>query len=88
MDNMVSEGWFYKNNFASPELHGINLGLFEEEMKGDLIVHLIHMEDTWMKELVIHILYRGEFLERVMVAKYPLEILPLDIGALARADGL
>ena len=41
-----------------------------------------------MKELGIDGLFRGDFLEVFMEVKYPLEILPLDVGSLYRSGGL
>ena len=57
---------FYKDNYSSPNLNSITLRLHEAEMRGDLIVHVIHVVGTWMKELGITSLSRGEFLEGVM----------------------
>ena len=53
MENMVFEGCFYNVNSSSPELHIITMRLYEEDMKGDLIFHVIHVAGTWIKELVI-----------------------------------
>ena len=51
-------------------------------MKGDLIVHVIHVAGTWMKELGIYGLSRGNLLYGVMAGKCTLEILPLNVRAL------
>ena len=73
--NMVFEDCFYKAISASPELHRIKLMLNETDMRDDFIVHVIHVEVTWMKELEIDELYRGDFLEGVMFRKYHLVML-------------
>ena len=79
---------FTKANSYSPELHGITLRLREEDMKVYLIVHVIHVAGTRMKELGIDGLSIGDFLEGVMAGKMPLEILPLDFLALEREGGI
>ena len=50
-------------------------------MKGDLIVHVIHVAGNCMKELGIDGLYIGYFPEGVMSLKYHLEMLPRYVGA-------
>ena len=82
------EGCFYKANSDSTELHFVNLRLNEAEIKGDIIVHMIHVTGTRMKELRIDDFSRGEFLEGVMAGKDHLEMLTLDVEALNRAGGL
>ena len=77
---MVFEGWFYKDNTTSPELHIITLGPHETEMNGNLIINVIHVGGTRMKELGIDSLSRGKLLEGVMAGQDTLEMLPLDMG--------
>ena len=62
--------------------------LHEAEMKGDLIVHVIHVTGTRMKELGIGGLSRGDLLEDVVDGKYPFSMLPLYFEALERLVGL
>ena len=84
MENMLFEGYFYKTNSASTYLHIITLRLHENDIRDDIIVYVIHVVGTLMKELGINNLSRGDLLEGVMSRKDPLEILPMDIGALDR----
>ena len=49
---------------------------------------MIHVEVTCIKGLGIDGLSGGDFLEGVLAGKYPLEMLPLYIGALDRAKGI
>ena len=85
---MMFKGFFYKANSASPEMHDITLSMDEEDTKSNLIFHVIHVTGTRIKELGIYGLYRGDFLEGIITRKYPLEMLPLDVGALDRVGGL
>ena len=68
---MVFEGCFYKANSACPDLHGTTLRLHEAEMKGGIIVYVIHVEGTRMTKLGIDGLYRGDLMEGVINGKYP-----------------
>ena len=83
-DNMVFEGTYYKAGSTSPKLHELQLELHEVEMAGDLIIHVIHIAGTRMKETGIDGLSRGDFLEGIMAGGDPLSYLPLDQGAIER----
>ena len=42
-DNMVFEGTYYKADLKSPDLHDLILRLHKAVMRGDLILHVIHI---------------------------------------------
>ena len=88
MERNVFKRWFYNYNYSSTEIHNITLRLHEAETRGDLTVHVIYVTSTQMKKLGIDGLSRGEFLIVVMAGKYPFGMLPLDMGALERSEGL
>ena len=48
---MVFEGCFYKAELVSPSIHKITLWLHEVEIRGDFILHIIHMAVTHTNEL-------------------------------------
>ena len=52
-ENMVFGACFYNVSPASIDMQITTLSLNEAEMKGELIIHVIHVAGTRMKELEI-----------------------------------
>ena len=58
-DNLVFECVFYKGTSKSPLLFELFLRLHKVQMKGDLILKVVHIAGTRMIEAVIESLPRG-----------------------------
>lgn len=87
-DNIVFEEIYYKADSSSPKLHELMLRLYLAEMKGKLIIHMIHIAGTRMKECGMDGMSRGIFLKGMMAGGDLLSYLPLAKGALEVSPGL
>ena len=80
-DNLVSESLFYKVTFKKPLMFELVLRLHQVYMRGELILHVIHITCTQMIEAGIDGLSRENILRGVMRGINPLQFFPLDQGA-------
>ena len=87
-DNMVFESTFYKGHSkTSSKLSGIILRLRKAERDGGLVLHVIHVAGTRMKDWGVDGLSRGDLLEGMLAGKDPLSFIPLSKGANERSEG-
>jgi hypothetical protein len=86
-DNIVFEGTYYKGMSSSKKLFDLMLRLQKAQAEGSLILHVIHIAGTRMKEAGIDGLSRGDMLEGMMVGRNPLSYLPLSLNANERSTG-
>ena len=73
IDNQVFEECFYRGDYNSQKLNGLVLRLRLVEMITVCILHVIHVEGTRMKILVIDGLSRGDLLKVMMTVQKPNE---------------
>ena len=59
-DNLVFESVLYKGTLKSPLLFELVLRLHQVQMRGELILHVIHIAGTHMIEAGIDCLSRGD----------------------------
>jgi hypothetical protein len=85
-DNFVFESTYYRGHSASRKLSDIILRLQLAAKEGDIILHVVHVAGTRMKEWGVDGLSRGDMLEGMMVGKDPLSFIPLDKGAGERSQ--
>ena len=85
--NQVFEGCFYKGHSNYLNMNGLMLRLRLVDMGTDCILHLIHVEGTRMKRVVIDGLYRGDMLEGMIIGQNPLDFIPLNESADKRSGG-
>jgi hypothetical protein len=87
-DNIVFEGTYYKGTSSSKKLFDLTLRLRKAQARGNLILHVIHIAGTRMKEGAgIDGLSRGDMLEGMMAGRNPLSYLPLSLNANERSAG-
>uniref|UniRef100_A0A7S1ZD44 Uncharacterized protein n=1 Tax=Trieres chinensis TaxID=1514140 RepID=A0A7S1ZD44_TRICV len=86
-DNFVFKSTYYKGSSTSPELHEVTVRLHLAEMRGELIVHLIHCTGMQMKEMGMDGLLQGDMLQGMMAGIDPLSFLPLGKGTIERSSG-
>ena len=80
-DNIVFEGTYYKGTSSSKKLFDLTLRLRKAQTMGKLILHVIHIAGTRMKEAGIDGMSRGDMLEGMMAGIDPLSFLPLGLDA-------
>ena len=88
-DNLVSESLFYKVTLKKPLMFELVLRLHQVYMRGELILHVIHITCTQMIEAGIDGLSRGNNLGDVTRVINHLHFVPLYQGAvmiLAKLD--
>ena len=83
-DNLVFESVFYKEKSKSPLLFEIVLLLHQVNMRGELILHIIHITGTRMIEARIDDIYRGINLGVTMRGLKTFQFVPLDQEAVVR----
>jgi len=86
-DNSTFEFTFYRGYSTSWKLSAIILRLYQAMRDGDLILHVIHVAGTRMKEWGVDGLSRGDLLEGMMSGLDPLLFIPLSEGANERSSG-
>jgi hypothetical protein len=86
-DNIVFEGTYYKGTSSSKKLFDLTLRLRKAQTLGKLILHVIHIAGTRMKEAGIDGMSRGDMLEGMMAGIDPLSFLPLGLDANERSKG-
>ena len=86
-DNLVFESTYYKGYSQSRKLSDIALRLHKLQREGNLILHVVHIAGTRMKEWGVDGLSRGDLLDGMMAGKDPLSFIPLNKGADERSNG-
>jgi hypothetical protein len=81
-DNSTSESVYYKGNSSSEELYELSLRLRNLEMKGDLILHMLHCSGTRMEAEGADGSSRGDHSTGVMGGGHVLEYVLLHKSAL------
>lgn len=81
------KGTFYIGTSSSKLLFEIIIRLHKAEMKGGLILHVIHVAGTRQKEAGIDGLSRRDLLEGILAGRDTLSHIPLGAGALERSGG-
>jgi hypothetical protein len=87
-DNSTAESVFYKGNSSSEQLFELMLRLRELEMKGGLVLHMIHVAGTRMQEEGADGSSRGDNWTGVMRGKPILDYVPLHLSAPEVEPGL
>ena len=87
-DNSTSESVYYKGNSSSEELYELNLRLRQLEMKGDLILHMLHCAGTRMQDKGADGLSRGDQSTGVMGGRHVLYYVKLHKSAMELEPGL
>ena len=87
-DNSVAEGCFYRGTASSRKLFNLVLRLRKAELKGGLLLHVIHVSGRRMIAQGTDGLSRGNFMEGVMAGARMLEFVPLHLNAIERSDTL
>ena len=77
-DNIVFEGTYYKGYSRSPKLCDLALRLHKAALFGGVILHVIHVAGTRMKESGIDGLSRGDMLDGMLKGEEPLKFLPIN----------
>ena len=80
-DNSTVEAVFYRGTLSNRKLFNLILQLQWLKMKGDLVLHLIHMAGTPMKDQGIDGLSRGDLLEGVIKGNDFLSYIPIHHSA-------
>jgi hypothetical protein len=86
-DNAVFESTYYKGYSQSKKLSDIAFRLHKLQREAGLILHVIHIAGTRMKDWGVDGLSRGDLLDGMMKGKDPLSFIPLNKGANERSDG-
>ena len=86
-DNLVFESTYYKGYSQSRKLSGIILRLHKLQREEGLILHVVHIAGTRMKDWGVDGLSRGDLLDGMMAGKDPLSFIPLNKGADERSNG-
>ena len=76
-DNLVFERIFNKGTSKSPLLFEIVLRLHQVQMRGEMILHAIHITGTRMIEAGIDGIYRGDNLGGIVRGLNHLQSVPL-----------
>ena len=87
-DKLVFESVFYKGTSNPPLLFKLVLRLHQVQMRGEMILHVVHIAGTQMIEAGIDGLSRGKNLGGMMRGMNPLQFFLLDQGAVARSGKL
>ena len=86
-DNWVFENCYYKGHSASEKLSDIILRLHLAQRSGRLILHVIHVAGTRMKDWGVDGLSRGDQLEGFLARHDQMTLVPLWESAIVRASG-
>ena len=87
-ENLVFESMFYKGTLKITLFFGIVLHFHQVQMKGELILHIIHIVGTHMIEAGIDGLSRGNNFGGMMRGLNPLKCVPLGKGDMERSEKL
>jgi hypothetical protein len=87
-DNSTAEAVFFKGNSSSRPLFDLMLRLRHIEMKGDLVLHVIHVAGTRMVEEGADGGSRGDLTQGAMAGHSVIDFVPLHLSALERSENL
>ena len=87
-DNTTAEYAFYKGNSSSETLFNLVLRLHKLQMKGNMILHVIHISGTRMQACGIDALSRGITNEGVMAGNHLLDYVPLNLDCTQRSGDI
>jgi hypothetical protein len=87
-DNSTAEAVFFKGNSSSRSLFDLMLRLRHIEMKGELVLHVVHVAGTRMIEEGADGGSRGDLTQGAMAGHSVLDFVPLHLSALDRSDNL
>jgi hypothetical protein len=87
-DNLMAEAVFFKGNSTSERLFKLMLRLQKIEMKGDLLLYVIHVVGTRMIEEGADGGSRGDLLQGAMAGHSVIVFVPLHLSALERSSEL
>jgi hypothetical protein len=87
-DNSTAESAFFKGNSSSEHLYDLVLRLRELEMKGNLILHMIHVAGTRMQEEGADGASRGDHSTGAMNGTSVLNYVPLHRDAISLEPGV
>ena len=87
-DNSTAEAVFFKGNSTSERLFELMLRLRKIEMKGDLLLHVIHVAGTRMIEEGADGGSRGDLSQGAMAGHSVIDFVPLHLSALERSSEL
>jgi hypothetical protein len=87
-DNSTAESVYYKGNSSSKTLFELMLRLRNLEMKGDLVLHVVHVAGTRMQGEGADGASRGDFTTGVMAGDRVLDYVPLHKSAMELEPGL
>jgi hypothetical protein len=87
-DNLIFESCYYKGHSSSEKLTEVILRLRQVQQRTGLILHVVHVAGTRMKEAGVDGLSRGDWLEGLMKSAIsPWGFLPLGQSANERSKG-
>ena len=81
MENLFFDSVFYKGTSESPLLFEIVLSLNQVQMKGELILHIVHIVGTITINAGIDVISRGNNLGGMTRGLEPPQFVPLRKGA-------
>ena len=87
-DNLLFKSIYYKGTSNIPLLLEIVLLLHKIYMKGDLILHVVHISGTRIIEAGIDGLSIWNNLGGMVIVFNPLKFVPVDVWAVERSPGL
>jgi hypothetical protein len=87
-DNATAESVYYKGNSSSQTLFELMLRLRDLEMKGDMVLHVVHVAGTRMQGEGADGASRGDLTTGVMAGNHVLNYVPLHKSALDLEPGL
>ena len=87
-DNLAFEDAYYKGHLPSEKLNNIVFRLHKAERDGGFILHVLHISGKRMKATWVDRLSRGDLSEGMLVGADPFSLLPFNLGADKRADGV
>ena len=87
-DNLVFEGALFYGTSKIPLLFEFVFMLHQVQIRGELILHVIHIADTRMTETGIYGLSRGDNLGEMMKGMNPLQFIVLYQGLVVKSAKL
>ena len=87
-DNLVAENAFYKDTSSSETLFGLILRLRKLELKGDIILHMIHVSEKKKIASGVDALSRCDTTKSVMKGNCLLSYFPFHLGTYQRSTEL
>ena len=87
-DNTTAACAFYKGKLSSETLFNLVLRLRKLQIKGNMILHVIHISGTRMQACGIDALSRGITNEGVMAGNHLLDYVPLNLDCTQRSKDI